>query len=324
MTWETKAVPQLLSVLIELDSKSIGYAPSHQCRIALGKLQDLSDTLFLTLRGYQGSFRPLAIIGAPGTGKTHGVLAYSDRRIQAGLPVVVIPARDTDPSSDWASILGRRLDRPAWSAERILLALEAAAYHAERSKPGRANDHELPAGSCRALIVIDGLEESANSHLWCERLGELCAMLHSRPRIALAVTTRTSTEDECLGTTTGDMERTQVNGFSDSPLPEIFDKYCDHYRIRVEERPWLPCALRTPLAIKMFARVYENKVLAVDSSVKTTLPGLLEKLIEVVEAELRVSVARKSSRDKALAPVPVFFCAPGMALSNGERKRPVK
>src|SRR5262249_16923849 len=135
-----------------------------------------------------------------------------------------------------------------------------------------------------ALLVIDGIEESANANWWTSRLSELLTFLPSRPRIKLVVTTRDSTSHYLPA---DQFARHWVDERNGLPLEEIFRAYVTFAEIDVGPHPWLPWALRTPLAIRLFAQLNRKRTLTPLGFIATGLPDLIRQTIANLDLELR-------------------------------------
>lgn len=120
----------------------------------------------------------LLLKGDGGTGKTHLLCDFTKRRIDAQLPTVLLAGQqflsDEDP---WAQLL-RKLDLPGASSEEFVGALEAAAQ----------------ASGCRALVIIDALNEGNGRRIWPTHLSSFLIRLEKSPWVAVALSVRTSYE----------------------------------------------------------------------------------------------------------------------------------
>lgn len=278
---------QLLSVLKDRDDNSAAYATSHECLVSVKAAVGLLTRLESLATRVHETAGPLIIDGPPGIGKTHGVVASVVRRNDAGLPVVIIRAGDLDPTNAWPSLLGHALGQPGWSTLNFLNALEAAAHIADRTRGGIAAPDTVNVEPCRTLVVIDGLEESANASKWPSRLIELASFIHDRPRIKLVVTTRNSTFDHCISGFAHQSDQLSLTEHTSVPVDQLFRAYCDHYHVHVEGLSWLPWLLRTPLAVRLFTELHQDETVHSGSVLPTSVPALLKAKIGRIEDELR-------------------------------------
>lgn len=281
-----QAISDLCRLLDERDRQSWGYATSHSCLIALKRFDKTLLALEALVVKCHQIFLPLVIYGPPGIGKTHGVVASAQRRIDAGLPVLLIAANDADPTNGLTSILGKTIDRPNWSTSEILNALEAAAYIADRK---RANEpaKDVENEPCRALIVIDGLEESPNASAWPKRLIELAELTRDRPRIKVVITTRDTTIEHCVGGFVKQSDELILTQETVVTISDLFTAYCQYHNVKIESTPWLPWALRTPLAVRLFTEVHHGRTIQTGTMLKISIPQLLRAKIDQIESELR-------------------------------------
>ena len=288
--WNIDATGELCSLLADLDKKSVTHAPSHQClKVLKGVLVEV-DALATLCVEFAEMQQPLAVIGRPGIGKTHSLVACAQRHAEHGMPVLLIPARSEDPQKRWASILCEAMDLSGWSAAEALAAIEAATHVADSRFRGKFMDGDQPValGPSRALIVIDGLEESPHASQWQHRLAELASMVKEQGRIVIVCATRDETARVCLGTPQHRWHVEHVYASSSLNLGELFRKYCRHYGIDVGALTWLGWALRNALGIRLFCELNKNSTMRAGHVVATTIPQLLREKITRLEEELRV------------------------------------
>ena len=278
----------LMSLLKEIDEKGeFGRAPSHSCRTAMSKVTEAGRLLVVLEQRAHAATLPLVIDGPPGVGKTHGVVAFADVRVNKGLPVLLVAGRDAKPGDGLGALLGKAVQHPGLSTAAILNALEGAAHITDRKRSSGKVIYGVAVEPCRALILIDGLEESADSSKWPSRLKELVELTRTRPRLKLAVTTREATLEQCVGALTQVSDNVSLRSAADVSMPTLFASYCKHYAITVEGNAWLPWALATPLAVRLFAELYKGQVIRTGTELVTRIPVLLKAKIERIESELR-------------------------------------
>ena len=121
----------------------------------------------------------LLLKGDSGTGKTHLLCDFAKRRIRAQLPTLLLMGQrflsDIDP---WAQSL-QQLDLSQSSAEEFVGALEAAAQ----------------ASGCRAMVMIDALNEGNGRRIWPAHLPSFLARLEKSPWIGVILSIRSSYEE---------------------------------------------------------------------------------------------------------------------------------
>ena len=117
--------------------------------------------------------------GKAGTGKTHLLCDFTNRRIALNAPTVLLMGqRFVTNDSPWTQIL-QQLDLPGVSVEEFVGALEAAAQTA----------------GCRALLIIDALNEGQGPSIWPDNLAAFLSALEKSPWIGVLLSIRSTYED---------------------------------------------------------------------------------------------------------------------------------
>ena len=124
------------------------------------------------------SVSPLALLGDPGSGKTHSVLDVAKERLANGLPALVIPAKAINPSQPSSEWLPAYLDKPTWSLKNCFQAMEITSFWSVQAMGN--SGAVIPS---KFLLVVDGLEESSRNRLWKQTLEEWDVILCSFPHI---------------------------------------------------------------------------------------------------------------------------------------------
>jgi len=277
-----------LRLLEKEEKKFQGYSPGHKCLAAVKKVFDRLGRLGV-LMGRQIRYRkPLALVGDPGIGKTHALVACADQILHSGGVALVIPGRSVNARDELSTILANAIGHPGQSTGAVLDALEAATYfgNAKEASAGLATPDGIVAATPVALLVIDGIEEATNARWWPQRLTELVELSASRRRIRIVISTRTATESYFP---TEGFTRLRVDEQKSVPLQAVFYAYTRHCGLVVDELPWLPWALRTPLAVRLFAELYRGQHLRQEDLLSTALPALIGEKIARIDSELRAS-----------------------------------
>ena len=124
----------------------------------------------------------LLLNGDGGTGKTHLLCDFATRRIQSQLPTLLLMGqRFLSEDDPWAQLL-QQLDMSQSSAEEFVGALESAAQ----------------ASGCRALLMIDALNEGNGRQIWLAHLDPFLARLEKSPWIGVVLSIRSSYEETVI------------------------------------------------------------------------------------------------------------------------------
>ena len=105
----------------------------------------------------------LLLRGDGGTGKTHLLCDFAKRRVQAQLSTILLMGQQFLSEDDPWVQLSQRLDLPGISSEEFVGALEAAAQ----------------ASGCRALVIVDALNEGNGRKIWLTHLSSLLARIEN-------------------------------------------------------------------------------------------------------------------------------------------------
>jgi hypothetical protein len=186
-------------------------------------------------------------------GKTHALADAVRQHLEKGKPAILLRAKDIDLSKSWDPVLAEAVGESGWNLRQVLDALETAAIQAEvQATVNITDDSEFK--PVRVLVAIDGLDETSRAERWAEKLGELLPLAKQYPRILFVCSLRTSLYSRL--SIPKDISQVRLKG-SDAPLEDILASYCKVNRI--ECPPILRWALKTPLAIRLFADLYQGQ-----------------------------------------------------------------
>ena len=117
--------------------------------------------------------------GNAGTGKTHLLCDFANRRIASKTPTVLLMGqRFITKDLPWIQ-MRQNLDLPDVRLEEFVGALEAAAQ----------------AAGCRALVIIDALNEGQGRVIWPTHLAAFLSVLEKSPWIGVLLSIRSTYED---------------------------------------------------------------------------------------------------------------------------------
>lgn len=184
------------------------------------------------------SSKLMLLKGKAGTGKTHLLCDFAKRRIESEVPTVLLMgqrfvARDTP----WIQVL-QQLDLQGVNAEKFVGALEAAAQ----------------AAGCRALLIIDALNEGEGRSIWPTNLAAFLALLEKSPWIGVLLSLRSEYEEFIIP----EVIRTQAvavthRGFDDHEY-DATQTFFSYYDIEFPSAPILQPEFRNPLFLKTLCR----------------------------------------------------------------------
>ena len=155
-------------------------------------LRKLGEFDFYTLiKGFERSHhkKSLLFLGTPGTGKTHGISALSEKLLSDGLHIpLLIQARNIPTYSTWKNIVCDYLGlSSSWNEDEIWQALISLADRHRFQEPQLSAETKV---SPKVIIFVDGLDESSTHERWVERIQETNAITASYPQIRFCFTAR--------------------------------------------------------------------------------------------------------------------------------------
>lgn len=222
----------------------------------------------------------LLFLGAPGTGKTHGVGAVSDNLLTNGLHIpLLVQARNIPMSSNWRNIIGDYLGlSSSWNEDELWQALTSLAYRHQFQE-----SHILSATkvSPKVIIFVDGLDESSTHERWIERIRETNIITTHYPQIRFCFTARPTAFEGNI-----DFVKTErLSNAGDVPTHMLFDSYIHAYNISTQNNGWLKYSLTSPLALKLFCELNQNQTVSLTNRAEVSMTELWRKKIEMIERE---------------------------------------
>ncbi|MBQ8241672.1 MAG: hypothetical protein IJZ38_12740 [Bacteroides sp.] len=224
--------------------------------------------------------RSILFLGDPGTGKTQGIGAVSEKLLSEGFHIpLLIQARGTPISHTWKDIISNYLGlSSAWSEEDLWQALSSMANrHKFTSEYLGSKCNILP----KVIIFVDGLDESSPQERWVERIQETDVIVSRYPQIRFCFTARPTAMPKPFRYAR--IKRLSSSG--DVPSHQLFDSYMNAYNITVQNRGWLKTALSTPLALKLFCELNQNSTFTCSEKAEISMAALWRKKIEKIEKE---------------------------------------
>jgi hypothetical protein len=273
---------QLISV-ISPDKKRSSESPTEDTGKQLESVLNRWLARKVTPRYLRTLGQSAAYVGEPGVGKTHALAHAVHDQLTAGKPAILIRAKEIDLAKSWDVILAEAINMPGSNISQVLDALETTASQVETSNTSDSlNDSQFQ--SIRTLIAIDGLDETPRAERWAEKLGELIPFAKPYSKVLFVCSLRTNLFYRI--TPPCGMDSVHLSG-SDATLGEIFESYCKVNRI--ECPPILRWALRTPLAIRLFADLYQGQHIHSVTLQEFSLVNLINQKIEYAERTIRAN-----------------------------------
>ncbi len=196
---------------------------------------ELRTTHEVLVHGEAVAGRALMLLkGAAGTGKTHLLCDVARQRVAAGRPTVLLMGqRFVSTDAPWTQAL-QQLDLPGLSAEEFVGALEAAAQAAD----------------CRALVLIDAVNEGSGRLIWPSHLAAFLAHLERSPWIGVLLSIRSSYEEIIVPE---EVRARAVpvthQGFAEHEY-DATRTFFVHYGLELPSTPLLAPEFRNPLFLK--------------------------------------------------------------------------
>ena len=243
----------------EHDSHALG-----EYRSALDDLEGLFSEGSAELAG-----RPaLLLVGQAGNRKTHLLCDVARRRVEDGLPTVVMLGEQLGRGEVWGQII-RRLGLGC-TRDEFLGALQSSAE----------------AAGGRALLLVDAINEAREIE-WRSELPSLLEVVRRYPRVGIAASCRSTYERLLVRSDLlpGRMSRVEHDGFA----PVMFQAvgaFCRHYRIESLNTPPLDPEFENPLFLKLFCKGLSDRGLSRPPRGHRGLRRIFSFLIDAVESKL--------------------------------------
>ena len=176
----------------------------------------------------------MVLTGEAGTGKTHLLCDIARRRVGNGAPTVLLMGQlFLTAEAPWTQAL-QQLDLPGVTAEQFVAALEAAAQ----------------AANCRALLIIDALNEGQGRAVWPAHLASFLVPLAASPWIAVLLSVRSTYADVIIPEEIHRKAASAVHrGFADHEYDAI-RIFFSHYGLEFPSTPILQPEFWNPLLLK--------------------------------------------------------------------------
>ncbi len=176
----------------------------------------------------------LLLKGVGGTGKTHLLCDFAKRRVESRMPTVLLMGqRFLSDDEPWTQIL-QQLDLAGTSAEQFVGALEAAAQVSD----------------CRALLIIDALNEGNGRKIWPAHLSAFLERAEESPWIGVVISVRSSYEEFVIPEDVRERAVSVVHhGFRGHEYDAV-KTFFAYYGLEFPSTPILQPEFSTPLFLK--------------------------------------------------------------------------
>ena len=268
--------------------KALGWHASELMRAPLQSAVESVTVMQEVHSAWIAACRPRAVVGPPGCGKTHAGAHAVNMQLNSGTPAIFVAARFVDLSQGLPRILQEVLDRPGWSLRQLLDGLEALAVVSQCTDEATEQHSSFK----RTLLVLDGLEESVGWQQWEPLMADLAVECKRRPRLRLLLTMRPETARRV--DLPDEFAVQYVHEDADIALPELFCRYCKHYKVNAHEVPWLGWAVRTPLEIRLIAEEFCGRTLTHNDGLRANVMGLFQRKLRRMEDEARTAAGVKA------------------------------
>ncbi len=218
-------------------------------------------------------------IGDPGTGKTHGVASTVEEIIKDDYhSAIIIQAKEIPQTYTWHNIVMAHLGLSSWGEDELFQGL-ISMVNRNRFKPENLN--KTVKIQPKFLIIVDGIDESSLHEKWIERIKETAAIVEKYPQLRFFFTSRPSVFPRDLG----NARTLRLRSDGDVSISLLFDKYIKAYNVNAKNKGWLKYALTTPLSLKLFCELNQNKKVSYSKGADLALSKLLREKINKIEEE---------------------------------------
>lgn len=271
------------SILAELkESKAEIHHHFHFYEVSkvLRKLGSIDTQNALEIVDLGNDRSSLLFLGEPGTGKTHGIAAETEKLLANNFhSPILIQARDIPVEQTWKDIITSCLGlSTTWGEDEIWQALSSLANR-KRFNALDSSGHlqVMP----KIIIMIDGIDESSSHQKWIDRIQETNVIVQKYPQIRFCFTSRLYAFDPYA-----EYARIiNLGTHGDVPVHKLFSSYTRAFSINVVNAGLLKYALTTPLALKLFCDLHKGKTIEYYDQIDVSLITLLQEKINILEKE---------------------------------------
>lgn len=244
---------------------------TDRLRVSIERLHTLATGRLATLC----AGRTMAIEGPAGQGKTHALMAAAQQLLEAGVPTIAILGQRLKDATWWRA-LSDVLGGLSTTSDEFLQALDSLAE----------------AKNCRAVIIVDALNESESPRRWETELPALHSRVREYTHIALIVSYRNDYRN--IVHTRGTLPIVHHAGLAGREI-DALEKYCSLFGIPLPSQSLFDPSFSNPLFLRMYC-----EVLAHEKSRRTdpiTRSNLFERFAKARSWEVLVRLELPPSSD---------------------------
>ncbi len=257
---------------------------SHRIDRLQSKLREVRSTL--SHADEFANSKLMILRGKAGTGKTHLLCDFANRRISSKAPTVLLMGQHFDgTSTPWTQVL-QQLDLSEVSREKFVGALETAAQ----------------AAGCRALLIIDALNEGQGLSIWPDNLASFLAPLKKSPWIGVLLSIRSVYEDDIIPE---NIRKRAVSVTHEGFANHEYDAsrtFFPHYGLELPSTPILQPEFQNPLLLKTLCRGLKDRgerrlprgIQGITSTLDLYLETVNEKLAKELDFNPSDQLVRKA------------------------------
>ncbi len=188
------------------------------------------------------STRLMILKGAAGTGKTHLLCDFATKRIEAGLPTILLMGhRFLTSETPWKQAR-EQLDLSGVRLEEFVGALEAAAQTAD----------------CRLLLIIDALNEGLGRLIWPAHLVPFLEAIAKSPWICVLISVRSEYEATIIPDAPSEALEVIHTGFAGQEY-DATQAIFSYYGLEFPSTPILQTEFQNPLLLKTVCEGLKGK-----------------------------------------------------------------
>lgn len=271
--------------------------------------------LYSLIKDFEWSYHKdsILVLGDPGTGKTHGIGACSEKLLSEGTHIpLLVQARNVPLSHTWQNIISDclRLSQ-SWNEDEIWQALTSLSNRHSCQEKLLLAETKV---SSKVIIFVDGLDESSTHERWIERIQETKTITACYPQIRFCFSARPTAFNKSIGYA----KVKRLNSLGDAPVHVLFDSYMEAYNIKMQNNGWLKHSLTSPLALKLFCELNQNQIVNLSDRAEISMTELWRKKIEKIEREYCDRIG-SSARNQYVFRAVVLLSRLFMASSRLER-----